>query len=203
MDVIIEKIKTKKEEIKLLYRVLFKEGVDYLFNKYTWLYGFQWNQGTPGFCDGDPCYFLVRNDFGEGLVLWSTIDWDQSDEKEPFYEDAYGNEYQPFSAEGSTIQLSLDGTQDIKEGITVYPVCDDSTYIRSWTLDSWDNDRYGYREKYITRPVQTEKDQAIDDIAKFLDSLSEDVLVNSFGDPVEVCLYRTGEVKTDYWDIGY
>jgi hypothetical protein len=47
-------LKSAKEE--------FKQQSNGLFDEYPRLKSFGWTQFTPHFCDGDPCYFGVRND---------------------------------------------------------------------------------------------------------------------------------------------
>ena len=67
----------------------FKEATHELFNKYTNLEAFKWNQYTPSWNDGSPCVFSVNED---SLALKLTLpkgkeDW-PDDYKKRYPEEA-------------------------------------------------------------------------------------------------------------------
>jgi hypothetical protein len=70
-----ERIEKAKSDFVALGRKLLQELTDEFFEKYPDVEGFAWQQYTPGFCDGDPCYFRV-DDYAEALVLKVDGDWD-------------------------------------------------------------------------------------------------------------------------------
>src|SRR6478609_1515186 len=59
MDELKEQIQELQKQYRNQSKALFQETASELFNTYPNLKGFSWQQGTPGFCDGDPCYFRV------------------------------------------------------------------------------------------------------------------------------------------------
>jgi hypothetical protein len=58
-DALIEKINAAKEEYKRVGKTLFQEYADAFFVQYPQVKAVVWNQYTPYFNDGDPCYFRI------------------------------------------------------------------------------------------------------------------------------------------------
>jgi hypothetical protein len=58
-------IEAQQEILKVNFQNFLKE----VFNEYPRLVSFSWTQGTPSFCDGDPCYFGANlNDDYEDFI---------------------------------------------------------------------------------------------------------------------------------------
>lgn len=69
----IQELNTKMAALQVEFRAegarLFKEGAREIFDKNPALESFAWAQGTPGFCDGEPCYFRARVDDEENFWI--------------------------------------------------------------------------------------------------------------------------------------
>ena len=60
--VVLEVETATKSENEEYNQYKFKKGTEELFNKHSKLESFYWNQYTPYFNDGGPCYFRVHNE---------------------------------------------------------------------------------------------------------------------------------------------
>lgn len=60
----IEKMRAELEEFKKTYRKelqeKFQEAIKVIFDEYENLDWISWSQGTPGWCDGEPCSFELH-----------------------------------------------------------------------------------------------------------------------------------------------
>lgn len=59
LEELSKQIQELKKQYVLQSRELFKKTTDEIFEQHENLEAFGWRQGTPGFCDGDPCYFHI------------------------------------------------------------------------------------------------------------------------------------------------
>lgn len=65
----------------------FNIGTLSIFRQHPTLQAFRWSQGTPGFCDGDPCYFRVHDDPESIHLRVDDEDYDSDDYNDERYDD--------------------------------------------------------------------------------------------------------------------
>jgi hypothetical protein len=65
-----KRLEEARAEMMRLSQEVFMTETKFIFDAYPFLMGFGWGQGTPSFCDGDPCDFYVfAEDYGLQIEL--------------------------------------------------------------------------------------------------------------------------------------
>lgn len=189
-----------RTESQALVNDIFKE----YFEKYgEVVYAIHWTQGTPGFNDGDPCYFSVHEKF-----LSFTEEGYDSGEGD-MHDFDLESEYEQVLTEWDAYDIDPTGAYELAKATYErnYPYARNSfTAFSSWTPSSISREEAMEKLQWVED--NREKFQAaIEDfniIDKALDHIDSDYMEMIYGDNKKVTYFGPdGRLETDEYDMGY